>query len=145
MREGRVWIVAGLFVTGLVLTYAGTHIVHADRSGHAEGHFGVSAERLKDDLVFRWNPADPLLRAAMNVDLFIEDGSHHTQLLLLPEQMAAGSIEYSPFTKNVSFRLVAHAADGHPTQESIRFVGRGPENSTNSRNPGILTIRVVSH
>jgi hypothetical protein len=145
MREGRVWMVAALFASGLVLTYAGTHIVDANRSAQAEEHFGVSAERLKDDLVFKWNPADRLLQTAVNVDLFIEDGSHRTQLLLLPEQMAAGSIEYSPFTKNVSLRLVAHAADGRSTQESIRILGRSPDGSTGSRNPGILTIRVVSH
>lgn len=86
-----------------------------------------------------------LLRAPGNVDLFVEDGSHRTHLPLLPEQASSGAIEYSPFTKNVSFRLVAHASEGRATQESIRILGSGPEGSTGSHNPGILTIWVVSH
>lgn len=138
-------MVAALFANGVVLTYAGAHIVRADRGGRAEGYFGVSAEHLGDDVIFRWDPADRLLRGAVSVDLFIEDGPHRTQLLLSPEEMSAGYVKYSPFTKNVSFRLVAHAADGRPTQESIRILGSGPEGSTGSHNPGILTIRVVSH
>ena len=113
-------MLAALFANGVVLTYAAAHIVRVDHSARAVGYLGVSAEQRAGDLIFRWD-------------------------LLLPEQLPSGSIGYSPFTKNVSFRLVAHASDGRTTQEAIRILGSGPEGSTGSHNPGILTLRVVSN
>jgi hypothetical protein len=139
-----VWIVVVLLLGAGALIYADVRVIRVARNVPVPAQFGASSTWAGSDLIFTWNPACPSLRSAENADAFIEDGSHRMRLLLLPGQLAAGSIQYTPFTNDVGFRLVAHGPDGRAAQESIRIVGSAAFGTfTQSRDPGVVTIRVA--
>jgi hypothetical protein len=146
----RAWMAVILLGAG-VLVYADMRLLRATRPD-TPAHFDLSTEDSGGNLVFRWNPAGPSLSPAENAELFIDDGPHHAQMLLSRGQIASGSIQYTPFTKDVRFRLVAHTRGGHAAQESIRVLGTEfgsadralPRHWTRTRDPGTVTIRVAT-
>lgn len=149
MRKARqagvgVWIVIALLLGAGALIYADVRVIQEARNIPVPAQFGTSSTWSGSDLIFTWNPGSPSLRSAVNADVFIEDGSHRMRFLLLPGQVAGGSIQYTPFTNDVGFRLLAHGSDGRAAQESVRIVGSAAfGNFTQSRDPGIITIRVA--
>ena len=147
----RAWIAAILLGAG-VLVCADMRLLRATRPDTL-AHFDLLTEDSGRNLVFRWNPAAASLSPAENAELFIDDGPHHAQMLLSRGQIASGSIQYTPFTKDVRFRLVAHAPGGQAAQESIRVLGAEfgsadravPRRGTpRPRDPGTVTIRVAT-
>lgn len=111
------------------------------RNAPVAAAFGLETGQSGRDLVVRWDPAAASLAGAYSADLYIDDGSHPTHLLLLKGQISGGAIQYSPFTSNVGIRLVAHFTDGRASQESIRIVSNSV---ARSHDPGSVTIRVGS-
>jgi hypothetical protein len=138
-----------------VLAYADMRLLRATRQD-TPAQLDLSTQDSGGNLVFRWNPAASSLGPAENAELFIDDGPHHAQVLLSRGQIASGSIQYTPFTKDVRFRLVTHAPDAHTTQESIRVLGTEfgsadralPRHWTRKgpgpRDPGTVTLQVAT-
>jgi hypothetical protein len=149
---GRAWLAAILF-GAVVFTYADTRLLRATRPD-MPAHFDLLTEDSGGNLIFRWNPAAQSLSPAENAELFIDDGPHHAQMLLSRGQIASGSIQYTPFTKDVRFRLVAHAPGEQGAQESIRVLGAEfgsadravPRHGTRPRprDPGTVTLQVAT-
>jgi len=154
-KSGRHAWMAAILLGVVVLTYADMRLLRASRPD-TPAHFDLLTEDSGGNLVFRWNPAAPSLSAAENAELFIDDGPHHAQMLLSRGQIASGSIQYTPFTKDVRFRLVAHTLDGQAALESIRVLGTesgsadrvAPRHWTRprpgARDPGTVTIQVAT-
>jgi hypothetical protein len=74
------------------------------------------------ELRLSWNPGGPALSAAEEAELVIEDGGHHSQLLLAPSQIRSGAILYAPFTQDIAFHMEAFDRDRHSTRETLRAV-----------------------
>lgn len=141
---GRAWVVAALFAAAAVLAFTDFYVLRAARAVPLPARLGISGMQSGSEIVFQWNPAAPDLSGAENADVVIEDGPHSTQLVLLPAQIAGGSIQYSPYSKDVFFRFVAHAGDGRAAQESIRVLGNaGGAIVPPAHDPGTVTIRVA--
>jgi len=138
---GRAWAIAALLAGAAALAYADVHVIRVARNAPVAAAFGLTTAQAGRDLIVQWDPTAASLAGAYSADLYIDDGSHPTQLLLLKGQISGAAIQYSPFTTNVGVRLVAHFPDGRVAQESIRMVSNGV---ARSRYPGSVTIRVGS-
>ena len=140
----RAWIIAALFGIAAALGFTDVYVIRAALNVPVPAQLGISGTQSGSELLFQWNPGAPPLAGAENADVVIDDGSHSTQLVLLPAQIAGGSIQYSPYGKEVGFRLIAHASDGRAALESIRVVGNPTMASTPpAHDPGTVTIRVA--
>jgi len=69
-----------------------------------------------------WNRNSETIRNATHARLYIEDGTHHSQLDLDPRELSVGTLTYWPETAVVKFRLEAVSADS-TVAGAIQFAG----------------------
>jgi TonB family protein len=73
-------------------------------------------------LLLRWNAHSASLESAKNGILQVDDGSEHRKLQLDSNELANGSILYTPTSGDVMFRLEVVDRNGSPMSESMRVV-----------------------
>lgn len=143
----------GLCITACGLALADARIIRQARRQATPAQLGMTTESLNDAIALKWNAASPAISSADSADLLIDDGQHHARLVLLREQLAAGFLEYAPFSNDVRVRLIAHGADGRTAFESVRVVANewtgsadriAPARSTRGHEGGTVTLRVIS-
>jgi hypothetical protein len=72
-----------------------------------------------------WNRKSETIRDATNAKLYIEDGTHHSQLDLDPRELSVGTLSYWPETELVKFRLEV-VSDTGTTEGAVQFASRAP-------------------
>jgi hypothetical protein len=72
-----------------------------------------------------WNRKSETIRNATNAKLYIEDGTHHSQLDLDPRKLSVGTLSYWPETELVKFRLEVDSATG-TTEGAVQFASSAP-------------------
>jgi hypothetical protein len=72
-----------------------------------------------------WNRKSETIRSATNAKLYIEDGTHHSQLDLDPRKLSVGALSYWPETELVKFRLEVVSATG-TTEGAVQFASSAP-------------------
>jgi hypothetical protein len=87
---------------------------------------GLASDRSGADWKLTWNPSAVPFAHAASAELRIEDGNHETQILLSPAQIRSGSIVYSPFTADISFRLRAYDGERLSVPETLRVLDSQP-------------------
>lgn len=73
-------------------------------------------------LLVKWDADSGALRSAKSGSVQIDDGSERHDLSLDPNQIANGSILYTPVSKDLTFQLQVVKSDGTPISESMRIV-----------------------
>lgn len=91
-------------------------------SRHEQATLGLRAEQSDKGLKVAWNPQAPVLAAAKKGELLIEDGPHKTLLLLAPDQIRKGSLQYLPYTGTISMRLSAFDRNHRSSIESLQVI-----------------------
>jgi hypothetical protein len=144
---------AALWGVACALAYANVQMMSRTRTAVVYAHLGMTTHPARDGLALKWNPAQPPLEKADTAEMFIDDGSQHMRLVLSHGQLAVGELEYTPFSSDVRFRLIAHRPDGSATCESIRVLGNSeagaadrtiPKRSGRGSEAGTVRMRVVS-
>lgn len=74
--------------------------------------FELAADRVRDQLVLRWNPNHPGLRNAQEAGLIVSDGGRRTRYTLDREQLLEGSMSYRPAGSAVTFSLETRSEKG---------------------------------
>jgi hypothetical protein len=72
-----------------------------------------------------WNRKSETIRNATNAKLYIEDGTHHSQLDLDPRKLSVGTLSYWPETELVKFRLEVDSSTG-TTEGAVQFANSAP-------------------
>lgn len=83
--------------------------------------FELGAERIREQLVIRWNPELPALQEAQGAGLLIRDGNRQTRYTLDRSQVQGGAMSYAPSTGDVTFVLEAKAA-GRNVRETLTVI-----------------------
>jgi hypothetical protein len=101
-----------------------------------------------------WNRKSETIRDATNAKLYIEDGTHHSQLDLDPRELSVGMLSYWPETELVKFRLEV-LSDTGTTEGAVQFASGAPpppkaiappeEVVTARRTPPRHPVRAASH
>jgi TonB family protein len=73
-------------------------------------------------LLVKWDAHSAAARSAKSGSVQIDDGSEHHDLSLDPNQIANGSVLYTPVSKDLTFQLRVVETDGTPVSESMRIV-----------------------
>ncbi len=73
-------------------------------------------------LLVRWDAHSAPVQSARNGDIQIDDGAEHRDLHLDANQIANGSILYTPISKDLTFRLDVVSGQGAPISEFMRVV-----------------------
>jgi hypothetical protein len=81
--------------------------------------FELVADRSGPVWAFRWNPHAAALARARSIRVEIADGRNTNSYPLAPEQVAAGSVLYTPANANVVFSLRATDARGRTVREML--------------------------
>ncbi|MFB3827759.1 MAG: TonB family protein [Bryobacteraceae bacterium] len=86
----------------------------------------LRVERNAGQLVLTWNRDTELIKTASRGVLSISDGDRKENVEIDLAQLRNGSVVYSPFTNDVSFRLEVTAAKGGNVSEYVRVLGTRP-------------------
>jgi TonB family protein len=73
-------------------------------------------------LLVKWDTGSAAVQAAKKGIVQIDDGSEHHDVPLDSNEVANGSILYTPISKDLTFRLQVFGGDGTSTFESMRVV-----------------------
>jgi TonB family protein len=96
---------------------AGHHLIPSERS---EAELGMRIDRQSDGILLRWNQKSASIASTKTAVLEVEDGGQKRTLALDMRDLAEGSLFYRPSSKDVSFRLTLHLADGSTASDSIQ-------------------------
>ena len=135
-RLPKWWIATGAVLLGMAVGAASFKVLHpAPRVVRTAppavvrltppvdpAHVGLNVQREGPSVRLYWDRNAPAIRDASKGVLYINDGSHKSQLNLDPSELRTGLISYWPDSKDVTFRLQTFAT-GYSTDDSIRFVG----------------------
>jgi hypothetical protein len=88
-----------------------------------------------------WNRNSETIRDATNAKLYIEDGTHHSQLDLDRRTLGVGKFSYWPETELVKFRLEVVSATG-TTDGTVQFASAAPPPQAPSAEPeAVVAVR----
>src|SRR5579872_319198 len=134
-RLPKWWVATGAVLLGMAVGAASYQLLHSVPQAVRiapppavvaqpadPAHVGLNVQRDGPSLRLYWDRQAPAIREATKAVLYINDGSHKSQLNLDPRDLSSGLISYWPDTRDVTFRLETFGT-GHSTDDSIRVVG----------------------
>ena len=69
-----------------------------------------------------WNTNSRAIRDSDGAEIEINDGGKSSQVSLTSDQLRAGKMSYLPQSRDVSFEMTVHPANGDPIHDSVRLV-----------------------
>jgi TonB family protein len=117
-----------LLVIGLALTWVYARSFLSGLAGKALFHRAPAPLNLRVDpqgggsLLVRWDAHSAPVQSAKTGNMQIDDGSEHHDLHLDRNQVANGSILYSPVSRDLTFRLEVVGGNAAVVSESMRVV-----------------------
>ncbi len=116
-RERWLWAVPILLALAIA-----AFLLYQRRASSPHDSIALRALGEAQTVQLAWNANSRAIRDSDGAEIEINDGGKSSQVSLSSDQLRAGKMSYLPQSRDVSFEMTVHPANGDPIHDSARLI-----------------------